>query len=410
MDTKAYNPYHDIGDVPLNPLPEPHENNDDDTPLPVRKDFRVPTKIQPLASPSTYIPPAGYALAELLPGRAIRLTALTAEPRPWAPGQHFLISIPSVNKFTSQPFIVSSVYDQLSPNPVDRVLVFLIRWRVVGWTKTLWKKVIALSAGGKFHCDGEKPPEGTCPPSRGVLLRVSLKGPFGSVARTDWVGHSSVLLVVGGSGVCFAMSMLVYLCLCLAGRSPQSLGGPSKSDIMRVSTVHLIWLVGEFGKQKEVSHWCSLPDTPSILVHLSWCAPVLRRCIALAPDSLRISIFVTAVPKLPQPVPLGPAEHPVTPNALGTAGTRYTQDNLRAALVPEDEEMGSLLGNQDNDEEVEDLLTIAEHCAQPGRPKIDMLLKEGVTMAKGPVIIGCQCSLPIRVPQFLVSDPGLSPV
>ena len=76
----------------------------------------------------------------------------------------------------------------------------------------------------------------------------------------------------------------------------------------------------------------------------------------------------------------------------------------------EDEEMGSSLGNQDNDEEVEDLLTIAEHCARLGRPKINELLEEGVAMAKGSVIIGCQCSLSLRVPHFVVSDPGLSPV
>jgi hypothetical protein len=217
---------------------------DYDAPL-IRKHSRVPTRVESLmAPPTTYLPPAGYAHAELMPGKTIRLAVLTPECRTWAPGQHFLLSIPSINKFTSHPFTVGSVCDQQSCNPAGRILIFFIRAKA-GWTKTLWDTVVALSVRNKFHCDGEAPPDGTYPPSRGILLRTFVEGPFGSVARTDWIEYSSVLIVAGGSGVSFGLSVLVYLCLCMSGRDSRFLGGPSK-PFSRVSRVRFVWLAREF--------------------------------------------------------------------------------------------------------------------------------------------------------------------
>ena len=210
--------------------------------------LREPTRAKTLESlPSGYVPPPGYAAAELMPGKTIRLTVLTPECRPWAPGQHFLLCIPSINKFTSHPFFAASVCDQETSNPAGRFLIFFIRAKA-GWTKTLWYTVIALASRDKFHCDGEEPPQGTYPPDRGVLLRTFVEGPFGSVARTDWIEYSSVLLVAGGSGVSFALSVLVYLCLCLSGRASKYLGGQSK-PLSRVSRVRFVWLAREFCKQ-----------------------------------------------------------------------------------------------------------------------------------------------------------------
>lgn len=83
---------------------------------------------------------------------------------------------------------------------------------VDGWTNPFRDTDVALSVRDKFHCDGEVPPHGTydCPSGRSVLFRTSAEGPFGPVARTDWIEHSGVLLVAGGSGVSFGPSMLVY--------------------------------------------------------------------------------------------------------------------------------------------------------------------------------------------------------
>ena len=208
---------------------------------------RAPTRVESLMSPpSTYVPPPGYALAELMPGKTIRLTVLTPECRPWAPGQHFILSIPSINRFTSHPFTVGSICDQESPNPAGRLLIFFIRAKA-GWTKTLWDTVVALAVRDKFHCDGEEPPPGTFQPDRGVLLRTFVEGPFGSVARTDWVEYSTVILVAGGSGVSFGLSVLVYLCLTLSGRASKFLGGPAK-PFSNVSRVRFVWLSSEFCK------------------------------------------------------------------------------------------------------------------------------------------------------------------
>ena len=237
-----------LGNPPPEPLQERPEN-DHDTPL-IQKHSRVPTKVETLmTSPSAYIPPVGYAHAELMPGKTIRLVVLTPECRAWAPGQHFLLTIPSLNKLTSHPFTVGSVCDQQSSNPAGRLLVFFIRAKA-GWTKMLWDTIVALSVRGKFHCDGEEPPQGTYLPNRGVLLRTLVEGPLGSVARTDWIEYSSVLLVAGGSGVSFGLSVLVYLCLCMSGRDSRYLGGSSK-PFSRVSRVRFVWLAREFCAQIE---------------------------------------------------------------------------------------------------------------------------------------------------------------
>ena len=226
-------------------VPHPEYLEDDyDIPL-IPRYSRVLTKVEALmSSPSTYVPPAGYAHAELMPGKTVRLAVFTPERRTWAPGQHFLLSIPSINKFTSHPFTAGSVCDQQSSNPAGRMLIFFIRAKA-GWTKTLWDTVVALSVRGKFHCDGEGPPERSYPPDRGVLFRTFVEGPFGSIARINWTEYSSVLIVAGGSGVSFGLSVLVYLCLCMSGRDSRYLGGPPK-PFSRAARVRFVWLAREF--------------------------------------------------------------------------------------------------------------------------------------------------------------------
>ena len=256
----------DSGSPPVRSNAEYHE--DDDIPL-IKKQSRAPSKVEALlSSTSTYIPPPGYAHAELMPGKTIRLAVLTPDRRSWAPGQHFILCIPSINKFTSHPFTAGSVCDQQSSNPAGRLLIFFIRAKA-GWTKKLWDTVVALSVRDKFHCDGDAPPQGTHPPSRGVLFRIFVDGPFGSVARTDWIEYSSVLLVAGGSGVSFTLSVLVYLCLCMSGRDSRYLGGTSKPFSV-VSKVRFVWLAREFCTQtKSPSRPCPCPDFSLSFQHIS---------------------------------------------------------------------------------------------------------------------------------------------
>ncbi len=56
-------------------------------------------------------------------------------------------------------------------------------------------------------------------------MRGFIDGPFGPAARAQCGDHLTVLLVAGGSGVRFALSVLENICMCMAGRDGRKLGG-----------------------------------------------------------------------------------------------------------------------------------------------------------------------------------------
>jgi len=201
----------------------------------------------PLAKSDPYVPPPGYAHAELLAGRTIRLRFISPGFLSWAPGQHFLINIPSVSKFTSHPFTVASVCDEHGPD-AGRIMVLLIRTKN-GWTRDLLDAVVKLTTSRQSHPHGEHPNKGAEMPNRGVLMRMYVDGPFGSSARARWGTHSTVLVVAGGSGVSFGLSVLEYVCMCLSGRDGRHLGGRPGGwgkKGFATSRVRFVWLVREF--------------------------------------------------------------------------------------------------------------------------------------------------------------------
>lgn len=251
------------------------------------------------------IPPPGFALAQLLPGRVVRLRLLTPRPIVWAPGQHVLLQVPDVSKYTTHPFTVSGCYDDQSENGEGRVVELIVRAKN-GFTKDLWEHVVALNnaadrpqaaypfaeAGygngndvengygvgdGKQQLQREKPVAKRREPG-GVLLRAYVDGPFGSSIRAHWGNHASVLIVVGGTGGSFGISILEYLSLCLAGRDGQTLGGRPGGwgrKGFKTTRVRFVWLVREFS-------------------HIQWCATVIRRCLELVPSgALQVDIFVS---------------------------------------------------------------------------------------------------------------------
>ena len=214
---------------------------------------KLPTlpRIDPSAPASMagpgYTPPPGYAHLELMPGRTTRVRLVTAGFLSWAPGEHFLLNIPTVSGLTSHPFTVASVCDARAPSNAGRELVFFIRAKK-GWTKDLWDAVARLTARGMRHPPGEHVP-GHLPP-RGVVMRARVDGPFGSAARARWNDHSSVLLMAGGSGVSFALSILQYVCMCMAGRDGRELGGRPGGygkQGFKIERVRFVWIVREFG-------------------------------------------------------------------------------------------------------------------------------------------------------------------
>ncbi|KIJ68920.1 hypothetical protein HYDPIDRAFT_79795 [Hydnomerulius pinastri MD-312] len=235
-----------------------------------------------------YIPPPGYAHAELLSGRTIRLRLITPGFLPWAPGQHFLVNIPSVSRFTSHPFTCASVCDEESPSDDGRMMVFLVRAKS-GWTQDLWDLVTRMTAE---HLPGDTPSFGTDSlPKRGVLLRAYVDGPFGSSKRARWGNYSTAVIITGGSGVSFGLSLLQFMCLCLAGRDGTRLGGhpggwgKKRSEMKRV---RFIWLVREYS-------------------HVQWCASIIRRCMSMVSSSaLQVDIYVTNF----KPIPMKPPSLP----------------------------------------------------------------------------------------------------
>ncbi|KAH8116953.1 hypothetical protein DFH11DRAFT_1141658 [Phellopilus nigrolimitatus] len=252
-----------------------------------------------------YAPPPGFAHVTLLPGRTMRVRLVTPGYQTWAPGQHVLIGLPAVSRFATHPFSVASVCDeQAAPRAEEgggagyedgergggfaqveagRELVLIVRAKK-GWTKRLWELVGALQARGAALPPGEALPAGCAPPpagTPGIVCRALVDGPFGSAARTRWGRYASVLVVAGGSGVSFGLSVLEYVCLCLAGRDGRFLGGhPGGWGVGRPADwvcqrVRFVWLVREYA-------------------HIQWVASSLRRCLDVVPtDALEINIFVT---------------------------------------------------------------------------------------------------------------------
>jgi hypothetical protein len=197
--------------------------------------------------PSTSSIPVGYAHAEVLAGRTIRLRLIPPGHLTWAPGQHFLLCIPSISKFVSHPFTSASVCDTQKPGDDGRMIMFLIRAKN-GWTKDLWTTVVGLLISGCRHPAQEAPVGITLPPT-GVLLKAWVDGPFGSPARTNWSLYSTAMIVSGGSGVSFGISVLEYLCLCMSGRNGRYLGGNmGRNKAFSMRRIRFIWILRDFGE------------------------------------------------------------------------------------------------------------------------------------------------------------------
>ncbi|KAG8967144.1 hypothetical protein FRC03_010617 [Tulasnella sp. 419] len=231
------------------------------------------------------LPPLGYGRVQLLPGRTVRLTIVTPRRFAWAPGQHVLLNMPEISRWTSHPFTVASVSDQAIAGPEGREIVLIVRAKK-GFTKQLWEEVkkrgiLKREAQGN-DSDGEKSTtrKGGVDGRTGVLMKAYVDGPFGSSVRARWGQHSSVLIICGGSGVSFGTSIMEFICLCMTGRDGRSLGGKHGGgfgkDGFVTRRVRFIWLIREYS-------------------HLHWCASIIRRCMDIVPNpnQLQVDVFVT---------------------------------------------------------------------------------------------------------------------
>ncbi|KZO95850.1 hypothetical protein CALVIDRAFT_598906 [Calocera viscosa TUFC12733] len=213
--------------------------------------------------------PAGFAHAVALPGRTVRLTLQTSRPITWAPGQHVLLRVPAISKLTMHPFTIASCCDRDERGE----MVLVIRARK-GFTKQLWAYVHERSGPRRTVAETLFTANGR--PKRGLLMRATVDGPYGSAERARWGENSSIVIIVGGSGVSFGSAIMEYVCLCVGGRDGKTLGGPStKRGKFKTDRVRFVWTVREYS-------------------HIQWAAPIIRRCIDMMPrNSLQVDIFVT---------------------------------------------------------------------------------------------------------------------
>lgn len=275
------------------PSPPPHQQS---LPPVNRGDLRpgIPAEVAAAIKP-------GYAFAQMLPGRTLRLTLRTPNRMTWQPGQWVYLNLPAVSGWQSHPFTIASAHDADFPILVsgerdlsvekqirkerrkqgqERTMVLLIRVRR-GFTLKLWeyvrkhrhRQVLAAAQSSQDEEMGGAMLS-TKKTTTGVHLRAIVDGAYGSTERVRWGIHSTIVLVCGGSGVSFGLTVLEHLCACLQEKARYGTtdrGGKNFS----VQRVRFVWICREFS-------------------HLQWVASAMRRCIEMvAPEQLQVDLFVT---------------------------------------------------------------------------------------------------------------------
>lgn len=196
--------------------------------------------------------PPGYAQAQLLPSRTVRLTIRTPRPIKWAPGQNVLVTLPELSKIQAHPFTICNS----DPNE----MVLLIKARK-GLTRQLYNRVRERSEAIMRASDSKA--GSTAAP---IYMRALVDGPMGSAGRVRWGDFATVLLVCGGTGVSFGLAVLEHMCKAIQR-------GDFKSKTRRV---RFLWVAREYAE-------------------IAWAASALCRARAMVPSTaqLQIDIYVT---------------------------------------------------------------------------------------------------------------------
>lgn len=119
---------------------------------------------------------------ELLPGHLTRLTTTTPKFFCWRPGQSAYLTLPKISRtpLEGHPFTISTIDTDSSQNSE---LKFLIQVRK-GFTKRL------------YDADETK-----------TIGTILVDGPYSTPPRL--VGYDSILLIAGGTGVSFALPLML---------------------------------------------------------------------------------------------------------------------------------------------------------------------------------------------------------
>ncbi|BGP08319.1 hypothetical protein JCM10049v2_004166 [Rhodotorula toruloides] len=248
------------------------------------------------------LPPPGFANAQLLPGRTIRLTIQTPHAIRWAAGQHLLLYMPSVRLFESHPYTIAGIDERTKAlRPVGgksaakgSEIVLLIRAQQ-GFSRALWDYIVRA----RSKRSGARQEEG-------VTMRALVSWPMGSAGRVHWGAYESLTIVCGGTGITFGISVLENACRRMARRDQQ---GDAK---WKTTRVRFVWILREYA-------------------HLSWVAPTLRRCMEMCdPSQLQIDLFVT------HDAPKPPSQRPSAPpySSYGDASGFTSTDELAPPTAP----------------------------------------------------------------------------
>lgn len=262
------------------------------SPLPRPQNYTLQPRVNIAADVAAVLRP-GFAYAQLLPGKTLRLTLRTPNRFAWKAGQYVMLNIPKVHWWQSHPFTVASAYNATPPlstalreNEVekglmpratsgtggaDRTIVLLLRARG-GFTNALWDYVRVERERQIRHIEdttGFKYEQGqVAKTATGVHLRAIIDGPYGSSQRTRWGVHSTIVVICGGSGISYGLSVLEHLCA--------TMNGIRREKNFKTQRVRFVWILREFS-------------------HLQWIASALRRCIELVPpELLHVDLFVTS--------------------------------------------------------------------------------------------------------------------
>ncbi|BGP48271.1 hypothetical protein JCM10450v2_004143 [Rhodotorula kratochvilovae] len=223
------------------------------------------------SSPTLYFPalasstapralaPRGFATAQLLPGRTVRLSVHVPHALRWAPGQHVLLYVPGVRAVESHPYTIAGVDPRArgekgAGKGRGSEVVLLVRAQK-GFSRALWEHVAARRRSAVA--------------AEGVALRALVSWPMGSAGRANWGAYESLLIVCGGTGISFGIAVLENACRRMVRREQE---GEAK---WRTTRVRFVWILREYA-------------------HLSWVASTLRRCMEMCDSTqLQVDLFVT---------------------------------------------------------------------------------------------------------------------
>ncbi|RSH80974.1 uncharacterized protein EHS24_008405 [Apiotrichum porosum] len=252
---KASNPNAGYGDAEIQPAGTPRRN---DMSRESMTSFGTTPNV-PLIAPPPVVP-AGFAQAQLLPSRMVRLTVRVKRPISWAPGQSVLLTLPELSRFQSHPFTVCG------NDPEEMVLIIKAR---KGLTRQLYDLVRERSEASMQAATKQG---GMVTKAAPVFVRAKIDGPMGSAGRVRWRDYSSILIICGGTGVSFGIAVCDFLTQMMAR-------GEFKNKTRRI---RFVWVAREYAE-------------------LAWCASALCRARKLVGNTaLKIDIYVSNVAPPPQ--------------------------------------------------------------------------------------------------------------